>query len=97
MGTIVDKYSKKLIITNDNPRNENPHKIAKQIMSGLKKNSDFKIILDRHLAIKNAIRKTNKNKVVLVLGKGHEKNQIIKNNVYKFSDEDEVKKAIIAK
>ena len=97
MGTIVDKYSKKLIITNDNPRNENPHKIAKQIMSGLKKNSDFKIILDRRLAIKNVIRKTNKNKIVLVLGKGHEKNQVIKNNIYKFSDEDEVKKAIVAK
>ena len=52
MAEIAEKYSNGLIITNDNPRWEDPHKIKKDIMKGLKKLSQANFIYDRDEAIK---------------------------------------------
>ncbi len=93
MGSIADKYSNEIIITNDNPRNENPKGIANQIIEGINKNSNYRVIFNRSSAIKHCITNKNKNKIVLILGKGHEKKQIQKNNVIYFSDKDEVQKS----
>ena len=95
MGQIAEAYSNKVIITNDNPRNENPIKIAKQIISGIDKKSNYQIILDRRNAIKKSISKDYSNEVVLIFGKGHEKTQILKNKILNFSDKEEVLKAFI--
>ena len=93
MGSIADKYSNEIIITNDNPRNENPNKIVNQIIEGINKNSNYRIIFNRSNAIKYCITSKNKNKIVLILGKGHEKKQIQKNKVVYFSDKEEVQRA----
>ena len=90
MGMIADKYSEKIIITNDNPRSENPRKIAEQIVNGINKKSNFKIVLDRRKAIIECVSRKNTDRIVLILGKGHEKKQIIKENIINFSDEKEV-------
>ena len=90
MGKIADKYSEKIIITNDNPRSENPRKIAKQIVYGINKKSNFKIVLDRRKAIIDCVSRKNTDRIVLILGKGHEKKQIIKENIIDFSDKKEV-------
>ena len=90
MGMIADKYSEKIIITNDNPRSENPRKIAEQIVNGINKKSNFKIVLDRRKAIIECVSRKNTDRIVLILGKGHEKKQIIKENIIDFSDEKEV-------
>ncbi len=92
MGEIVNKYSDEIIITNDNPRGETPINIAKDIKTGISVIEKCRTILDRRRAIKKAISKKNSNKLVLILGKGHEQIQLLKNKTINISDEFEVKK-----
>ena len=93
MGEIIDKYSNNIIVTNDNPRNENQDVIAGHIVSGIKKSSNFSIILDRRKAIKKSLNKKFTNNIVLILGKGHETHQVINNKSIILNDKDEVIKA----
>ena len=93
MAEIIDKYSNNIIVTNDNPRSENQNIIAKHIVSGIKKSSNFSVILDRRKAIKKSINKKFLNNIVLILGKGHETHQIINNKSIILNDQDEVLKA----
>jgi len=71
MGQIADKYSKYIILTNDNPRCENELEIINDIKQGIK-NTPYEVILDREKAIKKAIE-LQKNEYILLLGKGDEK------------------------
>ncbi len=82
-GLIALKYADKIIVTNDNPRFEDPLKIAKDISQN---NKAFKIILDRKKALKKAIKLLNKDDILIVLGKGNEAHQEIKNNIIPFND-----------
>ena len=87
MGKIVNKLCKKIIVTNDNPRDENPKDITKQIFKFIDKGL---VINNRKLAIKKAIQKIDHNEVLLVAGKGHENYQIIKGKKFHFSDYEEI-------
>ena len=93
MGKIAGEYSEKIYIANDNPRSEDPKKIAAQIVKGINKKSNFKVILDRRKAIIECVNSKYKDRIVLILGKGHEKKQIIKGNIIDFSDKQEVLRA----
>ena len=93
MGEIIDKYSNNIIVTNDNPRNEDQNVIANNIISGIKESSNFSIILDRRKAIKNSLNKKFLNNIIMILGKGHETHQIINNKSITLNDKDEVLKA----
>ena len=92
MAEISEKYSDYTYITNDNPRNENEDLIINDICLGFKKSS-YQIIKNRKHAIEYALS-THNNSIILVLGKGIEKYQIIKNNKIPHSDIDIVKKII---
>ena len=87
MGKIVNKLCKKIIVTDDNPREENPTEITKQIYKFIDKGL---VINNRKLAIKKAIQKIDHNEILLVAGKGHENYQIIKGKKFYFSDSDEI-------
>ena len=87
MGKIVNKLCKKIIVTDDNPRYENPKEITKQIFKSIDKGL---VINNRKLAIKKAIQKIDHNEVLLVAGKGHENYQIIKGKKFHFSDYEEI-------
>ena len=87
MGQVVKKYCKQIIITDDNPRNENPKQITKQIFQSVRRGQ---IIQNRKVAIKNGIKITKKNEILLIAGKGHENYQIFKNRKIFFSDFEEV-------
>ena len=87
MGEIATKYSDYVIFTSDNPRYEDPKLILKDITCKLDKDN-YKIIVNREKAIKNGIQMLSKNDILLVLGKGHEEYQIIKDRVKPFSDKD---------
>ena len=91
MGNIVTNLSDYVIFTSDNPRFENPKKIIKDITCKLDKDN-YKIIVNRKKAIKNAIQMLSKNDILLLLGKGHEEYQIIKDRIKPFSDKDIVLK-----
>ena len=71
-GQILDKYCDMIILTEDDPRNENPREIAEQIASGIK-DTNYVIILDRYDAIHEAIDLADPNDTIIILGKGDEK------------------------
>ena len=82
----ASQFANKIIITNDNPRNENPMEIAKDILAGIDLQKDAKIILDRRDALEEAISFLNEKTTLLVLGKGHEKHQEIGDQILDFDD-----------
>lgn len=85
MGNIASSYSDKVIITNDNPRNENENNIISDIVMGINK-ENYEIIKDRKKAIIEGISYLNDNDILLILGKGHENYQIINGKKKYFSD-----------
>ena len=92
MGRISKKNSDLTIITNDNPRFENPENIAKQIMASAKKKT--KVILDRADAIEYALKNSLPNDVIVVAGKGHEQYQEVEGKKINFSDINTINKLI---
>ncbi len=87
MGRIASELSDKVIITNDNPRNEDPDKIIAAIIDGVVKNN-YKSIPDREMAIKYAVENSEKNAIILIAGKGHENYTIEKGVKSYFSDKE---------
>jgi MurE/MurF fusion protein len=85
MGKIASNYADNIILTNDNPRFENPEKIRRDIKKGIKKRRIIEIS-NRAIAISEAIKNLNTGNILLVAGKGHEKTQDIKNRKIYFSD-----------
>ncbi len=71
-GEILDKYCDMIILTEDDPRDENPHEIALEIASAIKK-TNYVIIDDRYDAIRQAIELADPNDTIIILGKGDEK------------------------
>lgn len=91
MGGIATTLSDYTILTNDNPRTEDPQKIMADILKGVK-SKKYEIILDRRLAIKKGIDMMEKDDILLVLGKGHENYQIIGHQKFHLDDVEEIKK-----
>jgi len=93
MGKMATYYSKKAIITSDNPRFEDPDLICEDIIKGCVENSDFEVEINRKSAIKKAIdqAKNYDNPVILILGKGDEKHQIIYDKKFPLDDKEIVK------
>ena len=89
MGKISTDLSDYVIFTNDNPRDEDPKSILNDITNELN-NNNYEIIEDRGIAIKKGISMLKKDDILLILGKGHEKYQIMNGIKYYFSDKDEV-------
>ncbi len=85
MGNIASELSDYVIFTNDNPRNEEPEDIMKDIIEGVKK-QNYEVILDRKEAINKGISLLKENDVLLILGKGHEDYQIVKGVKYHLDD-----------
>ena len=90
MAKIASKYCKKIYVTDDNPRNENPKKIRNEIFKNIK-NCFCLNIGNRSKAIKKAVYDAEPNDIILVAGKGHETNQIYKNKKISISDKQVIK------
>ena len=89
MGSIAEKYADQVIVTNDNPRQESPHKIANDILKNVKDRSKFEIILDRDLAIKSTLH-SNHNCIIVIAGKGAESNISFGEFDFPFNDHNSV-------
>lgn len=85
MGRVASKYAKKIYVTSDNPRSEDPLDIIKDIVQGIS-NPNTLIIPDRKKAIKIALQNLEKSEVLMILGKGDEEYQEIKGKKIPFSD-----------
>ena len=85
MAKIANNYCKKIYITDDNPRNENPKKIRNDLLKHVAKDKAFDIG-SRKLAVQKAIQNAHPNEIILIAGKGHEEQQIYKNKILNISD-----------
>ena len=92
MGQIASQLSEKVIVTSDNPRNENPEIIIQEILKGVSNKYISKVltISDRKSAIKTACTLANAGDIILVAGKGHEKYQEIEGRKIPFDDRQEL-------
>lgn len=89
MGNIAQKLSDICIVTSDNPRTEDPELIINDILEGLDKSKEnYKVVIDRKEAIKEAIEIAQKGDVILIAGKGHENYQIIGKVKHHFDDKE---------
>ena len=93
MAKISEKYSDRVIITDDNPRFESSDKIINEIISGFKYQK-YEIIKDRKKAIEKLIKNLKKDDALLILGKGIENYQIIEDKKIYHNDIETVKNVI---
>lgn len=94
MGKVASDYADAMILTNDNPRFEDPEDIIKDIMVGISSTIAVTLIPDRHEALAHVLEQADKNDIVLIAGKGHEDYQIIKDKRLVFSDQCEVRRLL---
>ena len=93
MASIACELSDKVILTSDNPRSEDPNVIINEMMTGVDA-ANFKktlSIVDREQAIKTAVSMAEKDDIILIAGKGHEKYQEIKGKKHAFDDMAKIK------
>jgi UDP-N-acetylmuramyl tripeptide synthase len=99
MGAIVKQKSQIAIITDDNPRTEDPEEIANQIVAGFQNADafDYRIIHDRREAIRHAIDMAEPNDLILIAGKGHETTQTLKDTTIHFDDVEVADEILMSK
>jgi UDP-N-acetylmuramoyl-L-alanyl-D-glutamate--2,6-diaminopimelate ligase len=94
MGAIAAEHADHVIITDDNPRGENPQLIRAAILATANGANE---IGDRAEAIRSAIAGLAQGDVLLIAGKGHETGQIVGDRVLPFSDHDAVEQALASR
>ena len=93
MAAIAERFSDTVTVTSDNPRNEDPSKIIKDITKGFKK-ANHKIIPDRRAAIEYSIKNASSGDVIAVIGKGAEKYIIDKDGYHSFDEKQIIENAL---
>lgn len=90
MGKIAAEWADQLIITSDNPRNEDPHAIMQEVLEGVPQKQRSKVLMieNRRAAIETACRLAGDRDIVLVAGKGHENYQEIRGVKHPFDDRE---------
>jgi UDP-N-acetylmuramoyl-L-alanyl-D-glutamate--2,6-diaminopimelate ligase len=91
MGRVAERLSDVIVITNDNPRTEDPERIIEDILSGIVRKDIVEVIPDRKEAIFRALSFKEADDIVLIAGKGHENYQEFGKDRVSFSDRDVVK------
>lgn len=94
MGRIAEAGADEVILTNDNPRNESPLRILREIQQGMARPDRVRVIPDRAQAIAVAVSGAGSRDCVLVAGKGHERTQDFGTEVVAFSDFEAVRNAL---
>ena len=87
MGEISGRIADFTFITSDNPRTENPEEIVKEIEKGIKKTKgNYKVVVDRTDAIREAIKMATKLDIIVLAGKGHEPYQEINGEKFPYDE-----------
>ena len=100
MGRLAAELADVVIATSDNPRSEDPNFILSEVEAGVKEKIGSKhheLIPDRHEAIFRAIELAETDDIVVILGKGHEDYQILKDKTIHFDDREQARAAIAKK
>lgn len=94
MGRVAATLAKKVYITTDNPRHEDPDTIVRDILEGIEDQSNVTIELNRKKAIAMALEEQEGEEVVVILGKGDENYQIIYDEKLPFDDREVVRELL---
>ncbi len=86
MGAVAADLADRIVLTDDNPRSEDPAAIVREIRAGVGEHPRVSVVHDRRAALKTAIERARAGDVVLVAGKGHEAEQIVGDERRPFSD-----------
>jgi UDP-N-acetylmuramoyl-L-alanyl-D-glutamate--2,6-diaminopimelate ligase len=86
MGAIAESHADVVVVTDDNPRTENPRAILEQILAGMRDADAAHVVADRAEAIHFALAEADAGDVVVIAGKGHEDYQIVGAETRPFSD-----------
>jgi UDP-N-acetylmuramoyl-L-alanyl-D-glutamate--2,6-diaminopimelate ligase len=92
MGAVARRLADRAIVTNDNPRSEDPEAIAVEITAGY----DMEVVLDRRRAIELAVAAARAGDVVVIAGKGHEQGQQFADRTLPFDDRVAAREALEA-
>lgn len=92
MGAAAERLADRVIVTDDNPRTEDPERIVGDILAGLQHPDAVAVIRDRRAAILHALAAAEAGDIVLISGKGHEDYQIVGVERLPFSDHEVVRK-----
>lgn len=96
MGKIASNYASLIILTNDDPYDEDPESIVQMIKKGVdEKKTGLQVILDRKRAIYEACRAAKKGDIVLITGKGAEQKMVLKNKMIDWDDRQVTKEALM--
>ena len=91
MGRVAQALANKIIVTDDNPRSEDPSEIRGQVLKACPQAQE---IGDRAEAISTAVADLEADDLLIIAGKGHETNQIVGDRVLPFSDVDVTEAAL---
>lgn len=94
MGKTASSLSDLVILTNDNPRTENPDHIIQDILKGITGDCAIRIEKDRRLAIQLAVGEATPDDLILIAGRGHEKEQIFAHQILPFEDSQVAKEIL---
>lgn len=94
MGKIASSLAKKIYVTSDNPRHEDPDTIIEEILSGIEDKSNVVVEPNRRRAIEMALAAQKEDEVVVILGKGDEAYQIIYDEYLPFDDREVVRELL---
>tara|TARA_B110000116_G_C16382739_1_gene379343 strand:- start:32 stop:328 length:297 start_codon:yes stop_codon:yes gene_type:complete len=86
MGAAAARFADHIVLTDDNPRGENPSKIVADIYSAVTDHPDVRVDHDRASAIREAVLRAGPDDIVLVAGKGHETWQYLSGKKREFRD-----------
>ncbi|SPU54412.1 UDP-N-acetylmuramoyl-L-alanyl-D-glutamate--2,6-diaminopimelate ligase [Brevundimonas vesicularis] len=87
MAAAAERFADTVIVTDDNPRSEDPQAIIADIMQGFEAPEKVQIIQPREAAIRTALEQLQAGDTLLIAGKGHENYQIIGTSAYEYSDQ----------
>ena len=88
MAITAEQIADKIIISDDNPRGEDPALIVKDMLAGLSKPESAFVEHDRYQAVKFALEQAGSNDIILLAGKGHEDYQVLKDETIHYSDRE---------
>ncbi|HEU4622896.1 MAG TPA: UDP-N-acetylmuramoyl-L-alanyl-D-glutamate--2,6-diaminopimelate ligase [Burkholderiaceae bacterium] len=97
MAAAAAKLADVVVLTSDNPRNEDPAAILNDMRAGLPAHAVHRVELDRREAIRSTITQADARDVILLAGKGHERTQDIAGVQHPFYDPDEARDALAAR
>ncbi|WP_232305603.1 UDP-N-acetylmuramoyl-L-alanyl-D-glutamate--2,6-diaminopimelate ligase [Gilvimarinus polysaccharolyticus] len=95
MGRVAEKSADHTIVTNDNPRGEDPASIASEVVRGMHRPERCLVIAERDKAIDLAVQQARAGDTVLLAGKGHEAVQVFADRQLPFSDVQQARAALV--